>query len=167
MEILKKIATFTKDLLQYDEGLIIIARRNFDRVDTTKNFIVIDCINNQPIGKFKNYYGEDELENFTTRYVGSFQILFYGLNALQNSLTWQNMLASESKFTLESALGINIYNTTSHNNLRIEDGTNFDNLYQCDFKVKYDETTQISTLRIDTPVISLLTEAGKVINVTK
>lgn len=154
MIILKKIANFTKDLLQFDESLIILARKNFDRKDVNANYIVIDNIFSRPLGKNVKFDGSTEIQSLTTRFLGDFQILFYGLNALDNAILWQNMLASELKFTLELEHGIKVYNTSSHNNLRIEDGTNFDNLYQCDFKVKYDETTLINTLRIDTPVLS-------------
>lgn len=162
--VLKKIANFTKDLLQYDPELIIVSRENFDRLDTTKNYIVIDGLPSRPIGNFSRYDGETEIQTLTTRFLGDFQILFYGIDALHNALLWQNMLNSENAFTLQSALGINIYRTTSHNNLRIEDGSNFDNLYQCDFKVKYDESVDINTLRIDTAVISV-TNSGEVIDI--
>jgi len=153
MIILKKIANFTQKLLQYDETKIIISRKNFDRHDASDNIIVIDNIFSKPIGKFIKYNSDTETQDLTTRFLGDFQILFYGNRALTNAILWQNMLASESKFTLECEHGIKVYNTSSHNNFMIEDGTTFDNLYQCDFKVKYDETTHISTLSIDVPVL--------------
>ena len=156
MIILKKIATFTASLLQYRATLIYIARLNANRDNTLKDYIVVDNIFNLPIGKFIQYDGVNEIQKVSTRFLGSFQILFYGTDALPNSIKWQNLLASEASFELQRSLGITIYRTSSHNNLRIEDGTNYDNLYQCDFKVKYDETTEIPTLRIDTADISFI-----------
>jgi hypothetical protein len=120
--------------------------------------IVIDNIFSRPVAKFSTWDSTYEIEKLSTRFLGDFQILFYGEKALANALQWQNMLKSELAFTLQSVHGINIYHTSSHNNLRIEDGTSFNNLYQCDFKVKYDESTEIETLRIDTPVLTFIND---------
>ena len=158
MIILKKLACFTRDLIQYDPAMIIVSRENFKREDASKNFIVIDNIFSSPIAKFSTWDSTNEIEKLSTRFLGDFQILFYGEKALANALQWQNMLKSELAFTLQSVHGINIYHTSSHNNLRIEDGTSFNNLYQCDFKVKYDESTEIETLRIDTPILTFIND---------
>lgn len=156
MIILDKLANFTKDLLQYDEKKIIISRTNFDRMDTTDDLIVIDNILSTPIANSISYDGENQI--ISTVFVGDFQILFYGVDALQNAIAWQNMLLSQLAVDLKSELGIHIFNTTTHNNLRIEDGTNYDELYQCDFKVRYCESTTISVDPIDNAELTFLND---------
>jgi hypothetical protein len=156
--ILNKVRDFTIQLLNYDESLIVLGRKNWKREDVTVNLIVIDGINRTPYGTFKQWDEESEIETISTRYVGDFQILFYGDNAAENASTWRNMLMSELAFTLQSQLGITIKRTTSSNDLRIEDGTDFNNLFQADFKVVYDEQTEISTLRLETAEVQFLND---------
>lgn len=150
MSVSIKIADITGTLLDYDPSLIIISRHNFDRMDTREGLIVIDTLNTVSLSMQKTYDGENEIERISTRYVGSFQILFFGLNGYNTAVDWKNLISSEYSFELQSNQGIHIYNPSSVNNLRIEDGTNFNNLWELDFKTSFDEVTELSVLRIDT-----------------
>jgi fibronectin type 3 domain-containing protein len=162
MPILLTLANIFTELLEYDPKLIIISRKNFDRKNTKTNFIVIDNLFNKDIANFNSYNANNQEQSLITRFSGDFQISFYGINALSNAILWRNMLMSEKSFTLQSEKGITIFKPTSHNNLKIQDGTNWDELYQADFKVQFDEATVIATNNIEKGVFELYQENGTV-----
>jgi hypothetical protein len=158
MEIIKKVETFVQSLLEYDAAKIITSRKNFDRLNTKDDLIVIDNLFNTPIGRFNTYDGtlEEPTQTLTTRFSGQFSISFYGDNALQNALEFQNLLLSEQAFEIQSEHGIKVFLTSTHNNLRIQDGTTWNNLYQCDFKVQYDESFELITEPIETAQLTFI-----------
>lgn len=150
MGILDDLANFTTDLLEYDPEKVIIGYTNYDRQDTQADYIVIYNIVNTPIATTKLYNGDDEVMNIKTTYVADCQMQFYGVNALDNATKWKNLVASEKSFELQSQLGVKLFTVTTFNHLGIADGTNYDELYQSEFKARYAVETSIPTLRIDT-----------------
>ena len=63
---LRKVALWLRDLLEYDESLILIGRRNFEREDFETDYITVDTQGQGVLkGSGTRYDSEAETETLT------------------------------------------------------------------------------------------------------
>ena len=156
MGVIKDVTKLTTAMMDYDPNLVIIARQGFKKANNTTNYIVIDNIVSSAIGKFRLFDGDTEEMKYTTRYAGNFQALFYGEEAESVSGRWCNMIDSELSRALQRQHSLSVLNPSTLNNIKVEDGSSFNNLYVVEFNVKYDIATVVPMRRIDTAELEFI-----------
>ena len=144
------LANYTKTLLDYDAALIIIGRENFLKVDNDTNYIVIDELVSTPDGTTENFDGTAEEQEFTVQMKGSFTVNFFGTNARANAVKWQALHKSQAAYELQRDLGFAVFHTTNFRNLKALEGSRYNERYEIEVSLSYNETETIETLRIDT-----------------
>jgi hypothetical protein len=157
MDVVVAVAQYITALMSYDANLVFAGRDNFLRQDSSTNYVVVDLVTSGIKGSGKEFNSDTEIQTITTRYVGSCQVLFYGVDARTNAQSFRNVSLSENAFTLQRSLGINLSRVSQVNNLKVADGKKYHSLYLTEFKVEYSTSDEIETLRLDEAQIEFIT----------
>jgi len=139
--------------------LIIVGRENFDRIDTSKSFIIVDNLDpGSPIGTNYDYDGDIEEENFSIPVLGVFTIDFYGTNALTNAKAFIVKQRGQLSLELQRDLKITVFHTLRITNLKSIDGSTYNDRRQIEVNVQYNEELTVDTLRIDTAAVNIIND---------
>ena len=156
--ILDDLANYTVGLLEYDPALIILGRENFNKIDSSIGYIIIDEMSDLPIGNTDSFDGDIEQTEFVKQLNGAFTLDFFGTVARQNAVEWQAKHRSQVAYELQRDLGISVYQATIMRNLKNLEGTQYKDRYQIELSVQYNEVITIDTLRIDTAEVTLIVD---------
>ena len=150
MNVLKKLALFTRDVLSYDENLIRIGRQNFQRKEFEEDYIVVDGIGaSTPTGRIESYDGDTEVQSIGVRSTKPCTLDFYGDNAFTNAAEFRLSLRTQLAYELQKDLGIGVYGVSTETDVKALTGQQYGNRVQLELNVQYCETIDVDTLRID------------------
>lgn len=152
------LATYTKDLLTFNPSLIVIGRENANKVDSGKNYIVIDELFSIPEGRSNDFDGDTEEQTLSVLMKGDFTIDFHGEDARANAVKWVALHGSQKGYELQRDLELTVYHATSFRDLKLLEGSQYKNRYQIEIKLQYTITETIETLRIDTAQTTLIVD---------
>ena len=144
------LANYTENLLDHDPTLIIIGRENFDKQDSSADYIVIDELVSVPAGAAQSFDGDAEQQKFSVQMKGDFTINFFGDNARLNAAKWVTLHGNQESYELQRDLGLAIYHATSFRNLKALEGSQYKNRYEVEISLYFNEESTVDTLRIDT-----------------
>ena len=150
------LADYVTGLLDFNPSLVIVGRENAVKVDSLKNYIIVDELFSVPDARTPSYDGEaEELEhNILMR--GDFTIDFHGEDARANAAKFQVLQNSQSSKDLQRSLGITVFHATAFRDLKLLEGSQYKPRYQIELKLLYNETEIVDTLRIDTAQTTLI-----------
>jgi hypothetical protein len=109
-----------------------------------------------PDGILEEFDGDAEQQQFDVSMKGSFTINFFGTDARANAVKWLARHRSQLSRETQRDLSIRVYHATNLRNLKALEGSQFNNRYEIEIQVRYNETETINTLRIDTAETSLI-----------
>lgn len=151
MTIKIKVANYVEQLLNFDADKVILGRENFDRMDFTEDFIIIDSIAlGVPVARAESFDGDLEEQTFNARLMATFTVDFYGANAYQNAFSFSLLQGSQKNFELCRDLDLTMHSVSNITDLKSLEGTDQTDRIQLEVKIGYEETVTIETLRIDT-----------------
>jgi len=156
--ITEDLANYTQQLLSFNPSLIVIGRENADKVDSSRDYIVVDELFSVPTGRSEDFNKDDEEQEFSVLMSGDFTIDFHGDNARANAAKWVVLHRSQKSYELQRDIGITIYHVTSFRDLKSLEGSQYKNRYQIEFKIRYHITETIETLRIDTAQTDIIVD---------
>lgn len=150
------LAEYVTDLLEFNGSLVVIGRENAIKVDSLKNYIIVDELFSVPDARTPSYDGvAEELEhNIVMR--GDFTIDFHGEDARANAAKFQVLQNSQTSKDLQRSLGITVFHATAFRDLKSLEGSQYKSRYQIELKLLYNETQIVDTLRIDTAQTTLI-----------
>jgi hypothetical protein len=154
----KKLGLFIRDLLNYDEQLIIRGRHNFERDDFSTNYIVVDAVAQSLLaGKSQKYDDVNEKMTYWSLFNTPCTINFYGdEKAYQRAVNFQNLISSEKSLDLQRKLNLAVYQITSITDVKALTGQQYGERIELALTVNHTESTEVETLRIDEPVFKFL-----------
>jgi len=159
---LLKLKLFIRDLLSEPESLIKSGRTNEVRDLFSKNFIVVDAIAPAArIGTGKTYDGDAEQQNIAARFRVPCTINFYGLSAYDNATRFTLLKSSQLSLELQKEHDVSIYNVSTMTDAKALAGQQYGNNVELSLNIEYNESVDLSVLRIDEAQIETLTENGQ------
>lgn len=155
---IEKFALFTKDL--FDNTIpTVLGRYNFNNNDFNDDLIVVDGLSPAiPISNIDKFDGINEIMQHGSFVRQLATVDFYGNNAFLNATKYMALLRSQKATELKEINNLTVYPANTITDLKELVGTQYFNRYQIEVNIRYMITTEIETLRIDTPNIDLLTE---------
>jgi hypothetical protein len=159
---LKLLAIFVRDLLSYDEQLIRIGRKNYEREDFTQPYIVVDGIGPQTrVSRVNHYDGDSETQTLGVRLMAPCTLNFYGPDAYDTAVQFTLMLASQDALELQKAQGLTVYRVSSLTDVKSLTGQQYGENIELQLNVEYNQSIDLDVKRIDTAQIGILTEQGQ------
>ena len=150
------VATYTKQLLTYDPTLIVIGRENFYKLDSDRDYIVVDSDLAIPIGSSDEFNGDTEETVFVKQMSGNFTLDFFGPLARTNAVNWMIQHKGQPAYEFQRDLGIAVFQVSAIRDLKSLEGKKYNHRQRLEFTVQYNEVLTIETLRIDTAQIDLI-----------
>lgn len=160
-----KVCDYIKELLTYDSSKIVAGRTNLTIDDFTQDFIIVDILTLSPIYRNEDYSGTTEIMKYYTTTKANITVDFFGTNALTHAMNFLNLQSSQKATELQATLGVGLFHTTNIKNLMEKVGTTYFNRYQIELVLLSSNSSDVSTLRIDTVVADIKTDVIKKIGV--
>lgn len=157
--ILKNLALFIRDLLDYDEQLIKLGRFNFEQQDFNTPYIVVDALGpSQRIGNTPSYDGDKEVHNYSSPHISACTVNFYGDGAYRRAEVFSLMMQTEKSNDLQFKLGLTVFNVSSLTDLKLLTGAQYSNRVEVALNARLTSSINIPIRRIDTPVFEFTDE---------
>ncbi len=156
-QILKNIAIFIRDLLDYDEQLIKFDRDNMPEKDFTTSYIVVNgssIVNKTSSGSVFN--GDTEVMQYDISESRQIILEFYGSDAFINSGNFSLLTQSQKAYDLKRNLYLSIGRVSKATDVAQVLGNTFGNRVHLEMNVQYNESVNVETLRIDTAQFEFL-----------
>lgn len=160
-DIRKVLSRFTRDLLSYNEQLIRVGRRNFERKDFDLDYIVIDESEGDKISHAETFDSSNDQIKYTDNYRSPMTLDFYGLNGRSNAYSWVSQLSTQRSTELQKTYGITVLSPSRVINVGALTGTDYGNRYQVNLNVWHNEEYQEETLSIDTAQIDIYNNGNR------
>lgn len=151
-----QLCRFIRDLLSYDEQLIKPGEINFERENFTLDYIVVDNLNSIPISIPKKFDPDNELMNYGVLWSGTMTIDFYGDNANTNMVRFMQLANSQKGYELQRDMRLTVSNPSASTDLKQLTGVQYSPRFQLALNIRYNETTDVQTLRIDTAETNII-----------
>jgi hypothetical protein len=145
-----QLSRFIRDLLDIDEQLIKQGNDNFEREDFTLNYVVVAEVNAIPISIPKTYDGTAESMKYGALMSASMTIDFFGVDANTRKNLFILLANSQKGYELQRDMQLTVSNPSTVTNLKQLTGTQYSPRFQLAVNIRYNETTDVNTLRIDT-----------------
>ena len=142
-DIVQKVCQFTKQLLDYEHDLILRGRENFEKIDFSQDYIVVDELVSIEESTTEKFIGEESRFLKVLNMTASMTIDFYGSNALSNAQKWATIKNLQFGKELQQGLRINLKNVSSIRNLKSLTGTQYNNRYQVECVVWFNVEHEI------------------------
>lgn len=148
--VLKNVARYVRDLLNYDEQLIKIGRVNAEQEASDENYIAIDSITQA--SKFSSgskFNGQSEETNLYARQRRNVTISFYGKDAYENVDNFTMLQLSQKSNDLQFQYETTIFPATNIIDVKQLLGATYANRLDVSVNIAYNKQKTINTLRID------------------
>ena len=157
---IRRLAIFVRDLLQQPEGtVVVIGRHNMRRDDFQALQIVVDKIAPESlVSQSKPFNGETETMAINSYFSGECVVNFYGDGARVEAVKLVGLLATQAGYELQRDQALSVYNMTSLTDVKLLAGSQYTERLELAFNVRYAETLEVSTRRIDTANGTILTD---------
>lgn len=161
-EALRKTAMFVRDLLDYDEQLIRIGRKNYEIDDMTIAYIGVDGLGAaQRLAGGSHYDGDEEVETYQQQWLAPVTLSFYGEGAWARATNFALRIKSQPGYELQQQLQIAVKQASNLTDVKTLTGQQYGERIELALNVQYTVSAEVDTLRIDTPQIEVLTEQGQ------
>jgi len=147
-DIVAKVCKFTEQLLAYEHDLILRGRDNFERVDFSKNYIVIDDLVSTVVSSVEQFKGDQSIYSKVLNMRSIITLNFYGSNALSNAQRWATIKGLQAGREIQSELRIDILQTGSIRNLKALTGKQYNDRYEVECTCWYniEEEVEINSI---------------------
>lgn len=146
---LKQLARYIRDLLIYQESLILFGMDNEELINSQENYIVVDGLSNSSEGFAEVFDGNTEEMTYFKTTKGQVTISFYGVDAYENLSNFKLLQHSQKSYELQRDLGLAVFLPTNTTNLKNLIGSKYANRQDMDLVLQYEESIDVATLRID------------------
>jgi len=107
---IRRMALWARDLLGYNESLVLIGRRNFTREDFETAYIVLDSLGPETLkGSSLQYDGDAEQQKIALLYSIPITIDFYGEGAHSRAQSLIALRRSQSSRELQRQYGLAVF----------------------------------------------------------
>jgi hypothetical protein len=154
--ILSSLADYVGNLLAYDQSLIVLGRSNLNRIDLNESYIIVDSIDQRVAGVSESFDSTLEVMTYITNISASCTLNFYGTNAHTNAIGFITLQPSQASYELLRDNNFNVYHTSSIRNIKSLDGSDYNNRYEIEINLIYNEKREVNTKRIDTLVTTTI-----------
>lgn len=137
MDIVTQLCKFTQQLLSYDKDLILRARDNFERINFSSNYIVIDELASVAASSTEKFTGEISEYEKVINMTSQITLDFFGQDGLSNAQRWSTIKNMQAGSEIQQALGVNILNVSTIRNLKALTGSKYTDRYQVECRVWY------------------------------
>lgn len=149
---------YVRDLLEFDEQSMTPGRINEEQVDFATNYIAIDSLSDsRALSSGNKFDGDAETMTLAKNYRETVTISFYGKDAYEISDDFIMLSGSEKATQLQESLGFTAYTSPSTIDVKMLTGQQYRNRLDVSVVCVYNKTKNISTLRIDTQQVSVIT----------
>jgi len=161
MSVLVDVSRYIRDVLGYDEQLIVRGRLNVEREDFTLGYIVVDNLGAAlRIDQGARFDDVAERVTYSTRWQGPVTIDFYGTGAQDRAELFAGLHRTQAALELRRALKLGINQPSSIVDLKALTGQQYGERVQVTVTVTYSTSVTVDALRIDTAQIEIQTEKG-------
>lgn len=152
------LATFVRDLLEYDESLMQIGRDNDDMANWDAGYIVIDSpVDRQALSSSRSYVGSTEVMTYTKAERINATIDFFGEAAYTNANRFAMLMKTQRRIDTQKELGLTVYSPSSLTNVKLLAGSQYKQRYQIAIAVTYNHALATPVKRIDTADVTFTT----------
>ena len=144
-------AKFIRDLLDYNEQLIIFDRSNIPQNDFDTSYIVVNTSGISSKQSSGSYFNDvTEIMNYNESYAQNVIIEMYGDDAYTNARNLSLLVASQKAADLKRQLHISISRVKNTTDVKQILGGAYGNRVHLEMTVNYCPSIDVSTLRVDT-----------------
>lgn len=159
---LKKLGSFIRDLLPYDEQLIRIGRENFVREDFDTGYIVVDSLGpNTRIASGEGFDGDAEEQTLSDLYQSPCTINFYGDGAYGRATLFTLLVRSQLAYDLQNTHELTVNRVSALTDVKALTGQQYGENIELNLVIQYNQTVDLSVLRIDDAQIEINSEKGQ------
>lgn len=149
-QIVLKTALLTRDLLEVDESIIKLGRKNMIVDNFTISQIVIDILGSVTVQtSSEKYNGILENMNYNNTQNATVTLNFFGDGSYELANKFILLCNSEKKYTLENMLKLRVGIPKTITDVKLLTGTQYSEQYEVELNITSIEDIDISTLRID------------------
>lgn len=157
---LRKVALWLRDLLEYDEGLILIGRRNFEREDFETDYITVDTLGQGVLkGSGTRYDSEAEAETLTLLYSFPVTLNFYGSDAHSRAMRLVALRRSQESHELQRDYGVVVHSPESITDAKALTGQQYGERIEVVLNAEYEHAETLDRKRIDNAQTEILPES--------
>jgi len=147
---LRKLALWLRDLLDYDESLILIGRRNFEREDFETAYITVGTLG---AGSLKSsdydFDGETEQETHSLLYSLPVTLNFYGPDAHDRAMRLVALRRSQESTELQRQNAIVVHSPETITDAKALTGQQYGERIEVVLNAEYLHTETVDRRRID------------------
>ena len=156
MPVLVAVAKLVRDLMSYDESLVLIGRENFGRGKSSHPYVVIDALGAQQLLATNEVFdGTVESLALGSLWTGPVTLDFYGTGAYTRVAEFCARLRTQTACDLQRTLGIVCYLPRNIIDVRALTGQQYGERIQVELTVSAPTNLTIDTLRIDIAQIEM------------
>lgn len=158
-QIVLKTALLTRDLLEVDESIIKLGRKNMIVDNFTTTQIVIDILGSVTVQtSSEKYDGVLESMNYNNTQNATVTLNFFGDGSYELANKFILLCNSEKKHTLENMLKLRVGIPKTITDVKLLTGTQYSEQYEVELTITSVEDIDITTLRIDEAQTDISTE---------
>jgi len=147
---IRRTALWARDLLGYDESLMLIGRRNFTREDFETAYIVLDSLGPETLkGSSLEYDGEGEVQKIALLYSIPITIDFYGEGAHGRAQKLIALRRSQSSRELQKQNDISVYAPETVMDAKALTGQQYGERIEVALNIEWQYVETVDLLRID------------------
>jgi hypothetical protein len=162
---LRKLAMLVRDLLEQEEGsVVVLGRTNMRRDDFSALQIVVDQLGpSQVVAAGARYDGGAEVMQHQQTWKMLATVDFHGDGAGDESERFCLLLQSETALNLKRELEIAVYRPTAIRNLKHLTDEQFSEHLQVELMVQHNVTADEDVLYIETPILEVRADGAGII----
>jgi len=161
-----KLALFIRDLLgrlesPEEDQEIFLGRINIRRNDFTKLQIAVDTLGTgKKVSSSESFDHVLEVITYVTKFSVPAIISFYGDGAYAEAIKFVNLKKSQAGYELLRDLFLTVYDLTAITDVKSLTGEQYSERVEIECLIEYNESTDVSTLRIDTSAGTVISDNG-------
>jgi hypothetical protein len=149
-EATRLVALWVRDLLNYDESLILIGRRNFEREDFETAYITVDSLGSgTPKSSNLDFDGDAEEQTIGVLYSIPITLNFYGPNAHDRAMKLIALRRSQPSRELQKQLGIAVFSPETVIDAKALTGQQYGERIEVALNIEWLYTETVDLRRID------------------
>lgn len=154
-----QLSRFVRDLLDHNEQLIKQGEINFEREDFQLNYIVVSEISSVALAIPKTFDSDNEQMNYGVSMSATMTIDFFGKDSNTNKLRFFQLANSQKGYELQRDMKLTVSNPSASTNLKQLTGSQYSPRFQLSLNIRYTESLNVPTLRIDTAEVDTIFDA--------
>lgn len=161
MSVLKQVSRFVRDLMAYDEALILRGRQNFEREQFETAYIVVDALGPRTRrGAVEKFDPDTEEQTVAVLWAGTVTLDFYGDGAYTRANEFTLRMQTQAARGLRKSLALGAALASEWTDVKALTGQQYGERIQLSLVVSVTEQLVVPVLRIDTAQIEIRNEDG-------